>query len=248
MNKGSHISLARYILNRTEGTLDFHQKAFLIGSILPDCLPSFLTTRHTVTETFDILKTELVKVIRCYHRNKGITAYYCRHLGIIMHYLADYFTFPHNIGYTGSVKEHIEYERQLAEELLIHLEMQNSFMKCQENCETVDKICEYILERHNEYLAAAYDLKTDCYYITELCSIITRQILELTLLSPVRQEVKEISRVEEKLKEQEEQRVQEEWGEQEELENPEELKVQEELEEQVVQEKRKEHKKKNMAA
>ena len=43
MRKKSHISLAWYLMNN-EGmeSLKHHKGAFYIGSILPDCIPSFL--------------------------------------------------------------------------------------------------------------------------------------------------------------------------------------------------------------
>ncbi len=192
MNKGSHISLAVYILERTDGMLNIHKRAFLMGSIIPDCLPSFLTTRHTVTETFEIFRMNLSKTICHYHRKKRITAYYCRHLGIIMHYLADYFTFPHNTGYSGSVKEHIEYEKQLEQELSLHLEKKDLCIKYQNKEDEVDKICEYILEQHKVYLALPHDLITDCNYITELCSTIAMQILAQASFSQLAHKGEEI--------------------------------------------------------
>ena len=37
----------------------------------------------------------------------------CAGLGVIIHYIADYFTFPHNDHYPGNVKDHCYYERDL---------------------------------------------------------------------------------------------------------------------------------------
>ncbi|WP_242946272.1 zinc dependent phospholipase C family protein [Anaerostipes sp. 494a] len=36
---------------------------------------------------------------------------------MIIHYIADYFTFPHNDHYKGNVKDHCYYERDLKHEL-----------------------------------------------------------------------------------------------------------------------------------
>ncbi len=36
-----------------------------------------------------------------------------RRMGVVMHYLADYFTFPHNVTYGGSLKDHCLYERDM---------------------------------------------------------------------------------------------------------------------------------------
>lgn len=60
MRKKSHVSLSRYLIESVDSTLlDNHRKAFIVGSILPDCKPSFVTTRHTIEETFDMV-TEFI--------------------------------------------------------------------------------------------------------------------------------------------------------------------------------------------
>ena len=79
---------------------------FYLGSILPDCVPSFITRRHSKEETFEILKEEIHSLTDYYDSARGIDAYFCRHLGIITHYIADYFTYPHNSLFPGNIKEH----------------------------------------------------------------------------------------------------------------------------------------------
>ncbi len=37
---------------------------------------------------------------------KKISTSYCRKLGEVTHYLADYFTFPHNGEFDGNMKDH----------------------------------------------------------------------------------------------------------------------------------------------
>lgn len=57
MKKKSHISLAGYLLCNSEiEELQEHRKAFYLGSILPDCVPSFFTRKHRIDTTFEILK------------------------------------------------------------------------------------------------------------------------------------------------------------------------------------------------
>ncbi len=64
MRKKSHISLAWYLMN-SEGMemLGSHKGSFYIGSILPDCVPSFFVRKHTFEDSFDILKKELGKLV-----------------------------------------------------------------------------------------------------------------------------------------------------------------------------------------
>jgi len=156
--------------------LNAHRRAFLIGSILPDCRPSFLTTRHTISETFHLLKTEINGLTYDYDKEKDITAYYSIHLGIVMHYLADYFTFPHNTGYEGGVKNHIEYERELLIALQWYME-ENPYIDPQRKLCTIDGFSDYILEQHIQYGNEEHDIITDCRYITTICTTIMDVVL-----------------------------------------------------------------------
>lgn len=56
MRKKSHVSLSRYLLDHIDSELlENHRKAFIVGSVLPDCKPSFVTTKHNMEETFDMV-------------------------------------------------------------------------------------------------------------------------------------------------------------------------------------------------
>lgn len=62
MRKKSHISLARFLIKEAgDEVLRRRWKAFYVGSLLPDCRPSFLTVRHEYDETFDLVEQK----IRC---------------------------------------------------------------------------------------------------------------------------------------------------------------------------------------
>lgn len=185
MNKKSHISLAQFLIDYgVAAAVTEHEKAFMLGSILPDCVPSFLTRRHTIAETFDLLKSEIRSITVNYETEKGITAYFCRHLGIICHYLADYFTFPHNPGYNGSMKEHWDYEKELIYAFRMHLdcEKEKHSLSAQPGLNTTKDISDYILQKHEEYLQTSHDIKTDCFYITEVCFSVVQPILEYSRL------------------------------------------------------------------
>lgn len=181
MNKKSHISLAQFLINYgLSASVYEHEKSFMIGSILPDCTPSFLTRRHSITETFGILKSEIQLLTTDYETEKGITSYFCRHLGIICHYLADYFTYPHNSGYGGSMRDHWNYEKELIHVFHKHLddEMKKHSLNTQQELYTIKDISDYVLQKHAQYLQTPHDISVDCYYITEICYSVVETILE----------------------------------------------------------------------
>lgn len=180
MRKKSHISLARFLVhNIKEHQLSAHKKAFYIGSILPDLKLSFLTRRHTFDETFDILIDEIKRITVDYDFSKGISRYYARHLGIITHYLADYCTYPHNSCYTGTMTDHVYYEKEMKFKLLEYIELDDIHSESLQGqiLHTFDEIVQYIKKTHKEYLEALRAVKQDIHYIIELCSKVVDAIL-----------------------------------------------------------------------
>lgn len=86
MRKKSHISLAKYLMN-SEGmeSIKHHKGAFYIGSVLPDCVPSFLVRKHTIEDSFDVLEKEIYKLVSHYNTEKSMDGYFYIHLGVITH-------------------------------------------------------------------------------------------------------------------------------------------------------------------
>lgn len=172
MRKKSHISLAKYLVtNMNVDELHDHKKAFYLGSILPDLKPSFLTKRHTIDETFITLIKEIKKVTIDYDIEQGINGYFARHLGVITHYLADYFTFPHNSDYPGTLKEHMYYENELKHSLRQYVkraELQRERDQ-DKNFLSIEEILAFIRKTHSEYMNGWKNIKVDLQYIVDLC-------------------------------------------------------------------------------
>lgn len=194
MRKKSHISLAKHIVNvSTMQNFDKHKKAFYIGSILPDCRPSFLTKRHEINATFDLVKNGIERLTQGYdHIEELSTAYFTR-LGEVVHYVADYFTFPHNKEYPGNMKQHCIYEGELKHKLREYIRnitesnIHNWKEKMQfeeiEQFHSVADICEFIRKAHENYIhQEVHSVEADCRYIVEVCSKIAMAILHVCML------------------------------------------------------------------
>lgn len=185
MRKKSHISLARYIVsdlgNMEIGLLE-HKKAFYLGSILPDCKPSFLTTKHEIEGTFAKFCEDLEKLFVKYNvfNDFNARAFY-RDLGQLIHYLADYFTFPHNKIYEGSLKDHCVYEKQLKLTLKEYLKSDSIEMDVVEtrNVRSLDELTEYVLGVHKQYLKIKHTVEEDCRYIVNVCHVFVQSVINL---------------------------------------------------------------------
>ena len=181
MRKKSHISLAWYLMN-SEGmdVLKLHKGSFYMGSVLPDCMPSFLVRRHTIEDSFEVLEKEFQKLVSHFDPKKGINCYFCRHLGMITHYVSDYFTFPHNANYPGNLKDHCIYEEELKKELRSYVrEPGVERGRLSESVHTPEAILGFVQRMHQIYMRMQSGVKRDCEYILELCHTVVDALLIL---------------------------------------------------------------------
>lgn len=195
MRKKSHISLAKHIVNISDMPgFDRHRKAFYVGSILPDCKPSFLTKRHEITETFDLVEKGIRKLTKNYRSIEDLSTMYFTKLGEVIHYIADYFTFPHNKEYTGNMKQHCIYEGKLKHKLREYIRRldekdlrkwkYNLRLEELESFNSVADICEFLRAEHRNYIRRGnHSVEEDCKYIVGVCSKVAMAILHVCILS-----------------------------------------------------------------
>ena len=173
MRKKSHLSLAGYIVDVVDADMIDHPLAFRFGSLEPDLVPSFITTKHRIDLTFHKLEKKINKVIDEYDKNKGMTIGLSKDLGVITHYIADYFTYPHNSHYPGNIKDHCHYENHLKHGLRAYIRSGEAVFGgagYKRSFSTTDEMLEYIQEAHEEYMKQPGSVENDCKYITTVCS------------------------------------------------------------------------------
>ncbi|MCI8333896.1 MAG: zinc dependent phospholipase C family protein [Lachnospiraceae bacterium] len=182
MRKKSHISLAKYIVEDVRvPELEAHRKAFYLGSILPDCKPSFLTQRHEFDRTFDMVKERICDLSEDRELVRRNARAYMRHLGEVIHYIADYFTFPHNETYDGNLKDHCYYEKDLKFRLREYVKSGKVFWEQQEEegLKTPEAVVSFIQTMHREYVSRKRNVEEDCRYIVRVCLLVVQAILRL---------------------------------------------------------------------
>ncbi|MCI8586016.1 MAG: zinc dependent phospholipase C family protein [Lachnospiraceae bacterium] len=172
MRKKSHISLARFLVREAgDDVLKRRWKAFYVGSLLPDCRPSFLTVRHEYDETIDLVERKIRGLMEERKYLSEDSMRYMIDLGQIFHYIADYFTFPHNSNYPGSLRDHCVYEKYLKFGLRSYIR-ERAHALCADERErlySVEEILEYIRRNHQEYMKTYRSVEEDCEYITRVC-------------------------------------------------------------------------------
>lgn len=115
MNTHSHILMGRLLCRYMERQFDIclDRKSFVLGNILPDYVPSFLLRPHfTKNNPSHIQRTIRLLTSNDCLRNPKRTS---RMLGVLCHFYCDSLCFAHNNAFTGSVSEHVKYEKRLHE-------------------------------------------------------------------------------------------------------------------------------------
>lgn len=182
MRKKSHISLARYIVGDIHTSELFaHRKAFYLGSILPDCKPSFLTTKHEFEGTFEMVQDRIIKLTEDTRQLQENARAYMRQLGEVVHYIADYFTFPHNKTYDGNLKDHCVYEEDLKIGLRRYIRTGQAAIDKEEvrQFDTAEALFDFIKKAHQEYLSVKRNVEEDCMYIVRICHQVVQAVLQL---------------------------------------------------------------------
>lgn len=195
MRKKSHISLAKHIVNISDvPNFNKHKKAFYVGSILPDCKPSFITKRHEIHETFGLVEKRIHKLTQGYDSPKELSTMYFEKLGEVIHYIADYFTFPHNKEYPGTMAEHCMYEGELKHKLRAYIRnfdekkiqtwKRNLQMEDLSRFQSVADICDFLREEHRNYIRRGHhSVEEDCKYIVGICSKVAMAIIHVCMLT-----------------------------------------------------------------
>jgi hypothetical protein len=181
MRKKSHISLAKYIVNNIdEQGLCKYRKSFYFGNLLPDIKPSFITERHEIDGTFKYVEKEINRLSETNY-GSNTRAYY-RDLGQVVHYVSDYFTFPHNSNYPGSLAQHCVYEEQLKDYMREYIKSGAAAKARRElafKINTPEAICNFIKDAHDLYMMIRTNVEKDVKLIVELCFKVVEAIIQL---------------------------------------------------------------------
>lgn len=184
LRKKSHILLAGYLADQLidSDSLQLHRKAFCLGNILPDCKPSFLTTRHEFFGTFGSIQ-ERIRFLVLNGTEVFSESALWRKIGEVMHYIADYFTFPHNKTFTGGFRDHNQYEKELKNRLKQYIKSGDAYLNAVEETmirfQDLGDLIAYVQTRHECYLKRERTISEDIQYILSVCLQVVHGIFQL---------------------------------------------------------------------
>ena len=163
-------------------SLQSHRKAFCLGSILPDIKPSFVVKKHEYYGTIGEIQ-EMMRGLVEHSPYEEKERVYWRHFGEVLHYMADYFTFPHNRTYTGSLYEHNKYEKHLKQQLKVCIKsgQARSFVFEPLHFASFEELMDFVRISHASYLRKMRNIAEDIQYILMVCYQVIQGILQLCM-------------------------------------------------------------------
>lgn len=170
MRKKSHWRLANYLIRDNERPMIAFM--FKVGSVAPDFMLRSMLLGHTYDETCHRVEQRLDKLAECGRWNM-LSAY---RMGYVTHYLADYFTAPHNKVKDFGFMEHCLFEKQQQEQMRRYLE--TLWENPKQYYDTSDAM-NYLKLQHESYEQEEPDVENDCAYIVEITEQVTYQMFAL---------------------------------------------------------------------
>lgn len=161
----NHWELAKHICGKHEL---IRRYGFMVklGSIMPDINLLTYIKGHTPDKRLAKASKQLTQMVET-----GCPSWPGAYrLGVVIHYLADSFTYTHNRCFLGCIQEHFEYEERLMPCF------RNALQRSSVNNHFPVDIEAYLQGRHAAYLNEEHTLETDADYIIEtvlrLCNVI----------------------------------------------------------------------------
>lgn len=181
IDKKAHIYLSKLELVFLKNTdAKDYKKSIMLGNLIPDLKPSFISVKHNVENTAE--KVELLMNNLC-EKFTELTRRFVFRIGELLHYLCDYFTYPHNPElWNGSIISHIRYELKQHSELnryILHEKYKEDVKNFEFNqdIKNVDELFDEIMRIHEEYLKVTPCIQNDCRYIVSISYNVFRWFL-----------------------------------------------------------------------
>lgn len=158
-------------------------KGFIYGCVKPDFSLSLLKMSHYKDKSLEAT-CSMIKALhdkKLPEANKDIKQFSI-YLGVIAHYLADYFCYPHNNKIYNFIPIHFAYENKLAFTLdKIDVGKLSSYFLPSINSISTDNenwMLDYINEKHREYLHRNGRVFNDIFYSIQVCTTVLCTIIK----------------------------------------------------------------------
>ena len=152
------------------------------GSIKPDILPSLKSIPHTKTFSFHVVKGLISDIFdKPIPLTKREMRRFSINLGVLLHFISDYFCHVHNNGIDEPLRKHYLYERKLAKRLIKHNWAERYpdlwEIPAEITLSSAQELIEYIESMHLSYLRRSQHLSVDISICLEVCTTVASAII-----------------------------------------------------------------------
>lgn len=187
MDSVSHTTVAHYLLDYVEKTdgVSFDRKAFCFGNLKPDLKGEYLTKRHYPSLMFDEVMQRIRDFVKGFSICANNGAKLSEELGVICHYITDFFSFPHNDDIYGrGLLAHYIYEKKTG--ITIYWRINETKFDCwaqhrlEELPQSPDALIRFLTEQHRSYTAqASHTIGDDIMHICYVLAAVVRSIIRM---------------------------------------------------------------------
>lgn len=179
----THLVFANIIYKNilTAYGIRLRKSSFIYGNIKPDMSSMIVNIPHNIDESGLFILNEIEILINEVNSLSQLrTREFARKLGIITHYVSDYFCLPHNKGFMNEgIVKHMLYERRInklcrEQNGIMAPDMYINDFKDSE----YESIREYLTDKHNKYCCEGRFMQTDINYAVQTSMVIAIVILE----------------------------------------------------------------------
>ncbi|SDY40113.1 zinc dependent phospholipase C family protein [Tindallia californiensis] len=164
----THVIIANEIYHEVNRTLNLtlDKTQLVYGSIKPDIFSGIPKLKHFKPQSFDVICDEIQTISNStLTNNQPYISYLSQKIGVITHYIADYFCIPHNdrATYQNHFWEHLKYEGSLHKSFKEKEPFQTHAFELNQNINFTDlsQIKRYLDHLHARYEANEESMDND---------------------------------------------------------------------------------------
>lgn len=173
INTFSHIIIGNLLYEyvKKEYGICLEKRSFIRGNYSPDFSIKLITSKHHIEEKLEFVENEFTKLAAVSLESADISKDYSKRMGIICHYLTDFFCYAHSEHFSGNTADHVLYERTLHKfiseklEILMNLKLMCNSEICWSSVALSTKVRKY----HNDYINSSSTLGNDAVFSLLVC-------------------------------------------------------------------------------
>lgn len=185
MISSSHIIIGGIVCDflKQRLNINLNRQSFIRGNVIPDYSMLGIIQPHFPKMSLGFVQKEIAALSEGYLDSENIGVNYSLNLGIVCHYLSDFFCYAHSAVYKQFVINHVRYEKELHKYLEANrkqiLKKLSLFENLGRSAEETNKRLNSLLLEYNA--SAVHDFERDIGYIIKVCVYAAMSVISCAL-------------------------------------------------------------------